>query len=403
MNHSICFKFDGTNGGISCSPNRIFTANAIDTHVLAYNWPELRVNQSRFGSNGTVDTNCNSYIRFSGTGIGPNTVNFINCQFNQGFSTGDTVDAFLDFKDMVFSPILRPQSYNFTNCHIENVAYVVQSNSATSTLKAISFESTRFQDNTGTSSFWNIDAATQIDNFKMNNCEINTGTYNYNIVKQTNWFQVANCLFSQTSTNPVIINGVPNSTIEYDNCAFTKGLTITGDFGTGAAVFAGISTSTVDCTATGRVEINIQRGDNWIDATAPVLAFGTSGSYASTGITYTLHRARYQINGSLCFYEFEIQLSNKGSATGSAVITQLPFGATTTLSTAASSAVIYCTNMASLVSNVQCSVGTKNYGVGVTGADLYEIDIVGGTGVKELTNSNFTNTSIISGTLVYAI
>ena len=403
IRHGICFKFDGSSGGISCSPNRIFTAHSTDSHVLIYNWPELRVNQSRFGSNGTVDTNCNSFVRFSGTGIGPNTINFVNCQFNQGVSTGDTVGAFLDFKDMVFSPILQPQIYNFTECHIENVSYVVQSNSGSTQIKSLLFANTRFQDNTGTSSFWNIDAATSINNFKMSNCEITTGTYNYNIANQTNWFQVTNCLFSQAGTNAVIVNGIANSSIEYTNCSFTKGLTVTGAFGSGSAVFSGVSSGTVSCTATGRVELDINGGNNWITATNPVLAFGTSGSYASTGITYSVQKARYKVSGSLCFYEFEIQLSNKGSATGNAVITNLPFAPSPSISTATSSAVLYCTNMGSLVSNVQGSVGTNNYGTGVYGADLYQMDISGGTGVSVLTNSNFTNTSKFSGMFVYAI
>lgn len=55
---------------------------------------------------------------------------------------------------------------------------------------------------------------------------------------------------------------------------------------------------------------------NW----TPVLTFGG----ASTGITYTTQQGVYLRIGDLVFVEMEILLSNKGSATGDAIITGLP-------------------------------------------------------------------------------
>ena len=55
----------------------------------------------------------------------------------------------------------------------------------------------------------------------------------------------------------------------------------------------------------------------------PALAFGG----ASTGITYSLQYAKYWRIGSIVFISVRISLSSKGSSTGTATITGLPFSA----------------------------------------------------------------------------
>lgn len=53
----------------------------------------------------------------------------------------------------------------------------------------------------------------------------------------------------------------------------------------------------------------------------PVLAFGG----ASTGITYSIQEGFYIRTGSLCFINIQIILTSKGSSTGNASISGLPF------------------------------------------------------------------------------
>jgi len=53
----------------------------------------------------------------------------------------------------------------------------------------------------------------------------------------------------------------------------------------------------------------------------PVLSFGG----ASVGITYTEQQGKYWKIGNVVFFNIEIELSNKGSSTGAAVIDGLPF------------------------------------------------------------------------------
>lgn len=62
---------------------------------------------------------------------------------------------------------------------------------------------------------------------------------------------------------------------------------------------------------------------NYVTSTAwtPVLNFGG----ATTGITYLAQTAHYLRIGNLIFITMEIRLTSKGSATGDATITGLPF------------------------------------------------------------------------------
>lgn len=63
-------------------------------------------------------------------------------------------------------------------------------------------------------------------------------------------------------------------------------------------------------------------------AWTPILTFGG----ATTGITYTTQTGSYVINGKILFFEFNIELSSKGTAVGDAAVTNLPaslvFGST---------------------------------------------------------------------------
>ncbi len=63
------------------------------------------------------------------------------------------------------------------------------------------------------------------------------------------------------------------------------------------------------------------RAINTADTFVPVLSFGG----ATTGITYVTQTGNYTRIGSLVFVEILITLTSKGSATGTATITTLPF------------------------------------------------------------------------------
>jgi len=108
----------------------------------------------------------------------------------------------------------------------------------------------------------------------------------------------------------------------------------------------------------------------------PVLTFGG----ASTGITYGTQSGKYFRIGLLMYVEFSIILTSKGSATGAAVITGLPY---TSVSTASGMAVRFYSGMASIV-------GTPFGYIGSTTVGLAQM---GSTAAANLTDANFGNTT----------
>lgn len=77
----------------------------------------------------------------------------------------------------------------------------------------------------------------------------------------------------------------------------------------------------------------------------PVLNFGG----ATTGITYSIQSGKYKKVGKQCFFQVRISLTSKGSATGAAAITGLPFTSTATFISAVDMA--YRANMATSVTD----------------------------------------------------
>jgi hypothetical protein len=115
----------------------------------------------------------------------------------------------------------------------------------------------------------------------------------------------------------------------------------------------------------------------------PVLAFGGG----STGITYATQVGTYTKIGRTVTVRFEIELSSKGSSTGTATITGLPFS-----SAALSPVLVY------LYSGF---AGTYKTGVAYTGGDVvYEIATFG---TASFTDANFTNTSRLWAVATYQV
>jgi hypothetical protein len=117
-------------------------------------------------------------------------------------------------------------------------------------------------------------------------------------------------------------------------------------------------------------------------AFTPTLQFGG----ASTGITYAAQTGYYERIANTITGVVRIQLTNKGSATGSAVIANLPETSSAT-SIANPSSMIVMSNMQSLTG----AVFGRNAPLG-SGINLAQQT---STGYADLADTNFTNTSLI--------
>lgn len=116
----------------------------------------------------------------------------------------------------------------------------------------------------------------------------------------------------------------------------------------------------------------------------PVLRFGG----ASVGITYSLFNTSYTKVGRLVTAFFDFQLSSKGSSTGTADITGLPFAASGLGDANASYATGFVT--ASPIS-------------GFVTTTTLNINTYGATGNTVLTDGNFSNTTRLAMKIEYIV
>ncbi len=119
---------------------------------------------------------------------------------------------------------------------------------------------------------------------------------------------------------------------------------------------------------------------------------GVSFGNGTTGLTYTLQSGSYTKIGRAVFLQGHMNLSAKGSSTGQARLTGLPFSAAG--STIGSVNLAYFGNMASLVDGIYCLI---NGSAATTG----DFRTGNAATVVGMTEAHFTNTSDLYFTAVY--
>lgn len=115
---------------------------------------------------------------------------------------------------------------------------------------------------------------------------------------------------------------------------------------------------------------------------------GISFGGASVGITYTEQFGTYTKIGNVVFILVEIILSNKGSSTGTAYVTGMPY----TLADwpAPANSIVRCSNMANLAGSHVIAVGAR------TTTDMAMVETGGATHTNSVLNdTHFTNTSTL--------
>lgn len=124
---------------------------------------------------------------------------------------------------------------------------------------------------------------------------------------------------------------------------------------------------------------------NWYEegTWTPVLRFGGG----TTGITYTTQQGRYTRVGRTVTIRFEITLSSKGSSTGEADITGLPFAAA---NLNAMSVYLYSNFL-------------LTYKVGIAYCNGSTINEIAANGTAAFTDVQFTNTSRFWATCTYQV
>lgn len=403
------FKTDGIFGNAAfCT--RIFSAGITDSHMVIDGWPEIRVSQSRFGSNGLADRDCNAYVRISnvttaGNPAGPNTVVFENCQFNQG--SGE-VTAALDWRDLKSGGPIIPAPPNPTfqgsiitefkwiGCHFENWRHAIQTDSSVQFLTRLTLIGNTFLDNFGTASFWNLfpgtsntQPGTSLSHVNIVGGEIVCGEFSINASPfqgQTNGLNVIGVSFpvGKTRVSGSLLTGQTSSTVNFVANAYAGGLDISGSFA--QANFGGTG-SPVTNNAGGVISIEVPNGES-VSSWSPILLIGGEPStVAAIG--------QWQLVGNLVTYSFEITVREKGGGTGAVSIAGLPLESSSTIGGAGGGGLTYSVNMEDLPGTIIGEVSQ--------GGTVLNLFVQTTTGIGTLNESNLTDASYLYGSGSYFI
>lgn len=366
--------------GISSKGRGIYSGTCTDAHVEVNGWPELHIDQGRLGSNGGLDVNCTAYVRITGGGTGgsgPNGVFFNQVQMNQGVNAPSYGLQFVNMSHTDSNAL----EFKFNDCHIEGVSSaVVKSDASCVFLNRFTLEGLTV--NCPGTPMWALDPGTQPSDWEISDNEFYVSTF---VLAPTAAFSKVSISGNKIKCAGSITAPV-NSTFNLANNAWDS-LTIAG---AGNFVILGdrFSAGVLTNNATGKVTyINPESS---LFAWTPQLNFGG----AHVGMTTSVAIGTWQCVGSYVTASFRIILTNKGSSTGQATITGLPVQVNATEGQAGV-ATLYATNLASMSGPLVAECGASS--------NLMNLYNGSAAGVLFTTEANYTNTSVIYGTVTYQI
>jgi hypothetical protein len=162
-------------------------------------------------------------------------------------------------------------------------------------------------------------------------------------------------------------------------------------FGTGTARNSSLTVEGLHFNSTQVPSSDVNTLDDYEEGTLST-EIGISFGGGTTGIAYGSRSGRYIKIGKLVKFTFLITLTSKGSSSGNARITGLPFTAAAAAATGTGQVNQYY-NFTGLTSAPMIYVEN-----GLTTATLFEF---GSASAASITDSRFTNTSSIWGTIIY--
>lgn len=179
-----------------------------------------------------------------------------------------------------------------------------------------------------------------------------------------------------------------------DNALVNPAPSVTGTLtAAGLVDLSGVGAGQVKFPVTQNPSANANTLDDYAEGTwTPGLSFNNG----ATGITYVLQVGRYTKVGRLVTVEFRISLTSKGSSTGAARISGLPFTINSTVNLQGGGALWWNAMTSTLVNlTTFCETGTTRLLIyGLTAA---------ATGLTAMADTNFGNASEISGTFTYTV
>jgi hypothetical protein len=190
-----------------------------------------------------------------------------------------------------------------------------------------------------------------------------------------------------TASNSLTLAGTDATTQTFPSTSASIARTDAAQTFTGSQSFAtaplnlsGSSSGQIVFPSTQNASANVSTLDDYKEGTfTPILNFGG----ATTGITYGAQTGTYTKVGNLVSFSVTVALTSKGSATGNATITGMPF-----TSNGGNFAFAFEPNGATFAS---LTAGLMAYML--SSATALNISVLTSTGDTPATNTNFTNTS----------
>ena len=290
-------------------------------------------------------TNCSSKPAFfqstiSGTAI--NSIWFENCSFNGNTTTGNVLE------------IAGAAGVYIDNCNFQNNTgaacnHISLVGNAFAGISNVVISKSYFED--GVSQTGNAISLGLPSSSNINGCVI-----------KDNYFQ--------TSKTPIY---VANSTVSNDLLITGNAfISVTGSPSYAVNKYSSSYVPNCNSNTGSQADVN--------STFTPTITFGGG----STGVTYTTQTGRYTRIANRIFGEIRLVLSNKGSSTGSAIITGLPIAASASSYLNMAQVTNY-SSMTAITSQITGGIGASATGIG-----LFNFT---STSSVALAETNFTNTS----------
>jgi hypothetical protein len=221
-------------------------------------------------------------------------------------------------------------------------------------------------------------------------CNINTGNQNTTTITTAGTgISTADASNFSSGTASTISIGSGTSFFSYGCCTYNSSNTnvITGS-GTFQYCFVAMPGSGFGINAT---TVGPFTAGLYIGPAPTVFTPGVAFGGATTGITYSAQTGYYMpFYKNLVIFGFQIGLSSKGSASGNATITGLPFAGGANAANVGNIAFPGYGNFTFTSGNIQLFMQVNN---GATTAGMYQTGT--GIGVTAVTNTNFANNTVL--------
>lgn len=385
QNHGVCLKLKAHDTtGIQFMGTRVYTGACLDTHVLIDTWPEARFSQSRFGENGRGDYDANTYVRLQGgstvnPATGPNTVEFVNTQFNQGSGSVKNLMQFVNFNKEYISDV---GIFKFTGCHAEKLTEsVIKSDGSIRSIDRIYFGNTEINSPV---EFWSLSTGATLSNFGFTG-GYHAGSFTLGQAAAVTSISVSGAKISGPLS---LTSGNSSSNASFSGNIYGGSITLAGPWQ--SLLIQGVtgSKTTLLNTASGTWAVQIP-GVNRRTWT-PYIYFDTG----NIGISYASQNGIVEIVGNEVVAQFEIVLSKKGVSSGNLYIGGLPEnvsgGVNADSSDGSGGYATYYTNLRGLTGALIFRTPYQNK------ADVYQAS---STGLNRVTYENITNNTKLAGTI----